>query len=73
MGKRWWVNKGFIIIRKFGSITIRVNSKNNKIPPPRPICYFSNGDDTGIMEFLGHWVMCRKMGRLKYEREKNLA
>jgi hypothetical protein len=57
------VNKGFIIIRKFGSITIRVNSKNNKIPPPRPICYFSNGDDTGIMKFIDHWVMCRKMGR----------
>jgi len=64
------VNKGFVIIRKFGSITIRVNSKNSKIPPPRPISYFSNVDDTGILEFIDHWVMCRKMGRLEYEQDK---
>lgn len=64
------VNKGFTALRKFGSITIRVNSKNNKIPPPRPISYFSNGDDTGVLEFIDHWVMCRKMGRLEYEQDK---
>jgi len=57
------VNKGFTALREFGSITIRVNAKNSKIPPPRPVCYFSNGDDTGVMEFIGHWVMCRKMGK----------
>jgi hypothetical protein len=56
------VNKAFANIRQFGSITIRVNAKNNKIPPPRPIAYFDNGDDTGIIEFLDHWIMCRKIG-----------
>jgi hypothetical protein len=56
------VNKAFARIRQVGSITIRVNAKNEKIPPPKPIAYFDNGDDTGIMEFLDHWIMCRKMG-----------
>jgi hypothetical protein len=56
------VNKGFAVIRKFGSITIRVNSKNNKIPPPKPIYYYRNGDNRGVMDFTKHWVMCRKLG-----------
>jgi hypothetical protein len=67
------VNKGFTDMRHIGSITIRVNAKNNKIPPPRPICYFSNGDDTGIMKFIDHWVNCRKMERLEHEYKKNQA
>jgi hypothetical protein len=58
------VNKGFTALREFGSITIRVNAKNDKIPPPKPLFYFDNGDDTGIMEFLDHWIMCRKMGKV---------
>ncbi len=41
------VNKGFAALRKFGFITIRVNSKNSKIPPPKPLFYFNNGEDTG--------------------------
>jgi hypothetical protein len=60
------VNKGFTALRKFGSITIRVNAKNDKIPPPMPISYFSNGSKEarkGVMAFTRHWVMCRKMGR----------
>jgi len=56
------VNKGFTALRQFGSITIRVNSKNDKIPPPKPIYYFRNGDRTGVMAFTRHWVMCRKLG-----------
>jgi hypothetical protein len=59
------VNKGFVIIRKFGSITIRVNSKNDKIPPPMPIAYFSNGGKKarkGVIAFIRHWVMCRELG-----------
>jgi len=59
------VNKGFVIIRKFGSITIRINAKNDKIPPPMPISYFSNGGKKarkGVMAFTRHWVMCRKLG-----------
>jgi hypothetical protein len=56
------VNKGFTALRKFGSITIRVNSKNNKIPPPKPIYYFRNGDNRGIAAFIKHWKMCRDLG-----------
>ncbi len=59
------VNKGFVIIRKFGSITIRVNSKNDKIPPPMPLTYFQNGGRKarrGVMAFIRHWVMCRELG-----------
>jgi hypothetical protein len=59
------VNKGFTALRKFGSITIRVNSKNNKIPPPKPIYYFSNGDDAGVVKFLEFWRMCRNLGKSK--------
>ena len=70
--KQGMVNKGFTALRQFGFITIRVNAKNNKIPHPNPICYFSNGDDTGVMEFIDHWIMCRNMGRLEYERRKTL-
>jgi hypothetical protein len=67
------IDEAFAKIREFGSITIRVTAKNDSIPPPKIFRYFSNGDDTGIMEFLEFWAMCRKMGRLEYEREKNQA
>jgi hypothetical protein len=56
------VNRGFLAMRYFGSITIRVNAKNKKAPRPTLIAYFDNGDDTGVMEFLDHWAMCRNMG-----------
>jgi hypothetical protein len=57
------VNRGFTALRKFGFITIRVNSKNNKIPPPKPLYYFRNGDRRGITAFVKHWKMCRNMGK----------
>jgi hypothetical protein len=57
------VNKGFTALRMFGFITIRVNSKNSKIPPPKPLYYFHNGDDTGVKAFVDYWKMCRNMGR----------
>jgi len=56
------VNKGFTALRQFGSITIRVNSKNDRIPPPKPLHYFRNGNRTGVMAFTRHWVMCRNKG-----------
>jgi hypothetical protein len=59
------VNRGFTALRKFGFITIRVNSKNSKIPPPKPLYYFHNGDNGGITAFIRHWKMCRNMGRLE--------
>ena len=58
------VNKGFTALRQFGFITIRVNAKNNKIPPPKPVYYFRNGDNRGIAAFIKHWEMCRSMGKV---------
>jgi hypothetical protein len=57
------VKKDFLALRDFGFITIRVNAKNDRIPYPRIVYYFSNGDRRGVMGFLRHWVMCRKLGR----------
>lgn len=42
--------------------TIRVNAKNKLIPPPVPVHYFRNGDDTGIQDFVTHWVRERNLG-----------
>jgi hypothetical protein len=52
------VNKQFADMRHIGNITIRVNAKNNKIPHPNPICYFSNGDDTGGLWSLSTIGLC---------------
>jgi hypothetical protein len=57
------IERAFANLREFGFITIRVNSKNNKIPPPKPLYYFRNGDNRGITAFTKHWKMCRKMGK----------
>jgi len=57
------VNKSFTALRQFGSITIRVNAKNDSIPFPKLVTYFDNGDDIGIMSFLRFWVNCRKLGK----------
>ena len=58
------VNEAFTAIREFGTITLRVNAKNNEIPPPKLIdqCYFENGDFTGILAFLRDWVNHRELG-----------
>jgi hypothetical protein len=58
------VNKSFKKLREFGFITIRVNSKNSKIPPPKPLFYFRNGDNRGITAFVNHWKMCKNMGKV---------
>jgi hypothetical protein len=63
------VNKGFVIIRKFGSITIRVNSKNNEIPSPEPVYYFPNGDNKGVKEFLEDWAWKKNLGLKKVDIE----
>ena len=57
------VNKSFTALRKLGSITIKVNSKSNKIPPPKPLYYFRNGDRRGITAFIKHWKICRNLGK----------
>lgn len=67
------VKKDFLALRDFGFVTIRVNAKNDKIPPPKIVSYFSNGDKKGrigIWGFLKHWAMCRKLGLEKVEPEE---
>ena len=56
------VDKAFTALREFGYITIRVNAKNDEISAPKIVDYFRNGDNRGVMGFLRHWVMCRKLG-----------
>lgn len=56
------IDKGFLIIRKFGSITERVNAKNNASPYPKPIHYFPNGDNEGIKRYLEFWNLCKTLG-----------
>jgi len=56
------INKAFTALREFGSITIRVNAKNNRIPAPEIVYYFPNGDDKGVKGFLDHWKMCKDLG-----------
>lgn len=60
------IDRGFHKLRKFGSITIRVNAKNNKIPKPAIVRYFSNGhrkkDREGVKRFLEHRKRCKNVG-----------
>lgn len=63
------VDEAFIAIREFGYITIRVNAKNLEKPAPRIIYYFPNGDNTGIIEFLKFWRICKELG---WKNDKNL-
>lgn len=68
------INKGFTALRKFGSITIRVNAKNNRIPHPEIAYYFSNSDKQGrigIWGFLKHWAICKGLGMLDNSHEEN--
>jgi hypothetical protein len=67
------VNKSFVAIREFGSITIRVSSKNDKIPPPKPIYYFRNGDNRGVMRFTKFWVTCRKLGMKRNAEKEDIS
>jgi len=67
------VDKGFVVIRKFQSITIRVSAKNNKVPYPKFVAYFDDGDSRiglGIKKFLKYWAMCRGLGFKKTELEE---
>lgn len=52
----------FARMREFMLTTMRVNAKNDETPPPKVFRYFSNGDDTCIMEYIDFWLMCREMG-----------
>jgi hypothetical protein len=64
------VEKGFLALRQFGSITIRTSAKNPEIPAPKIVDYFPNGDRRGVMGFLRHWVMCRNLGEVNDGRKR---
>jgi hypothetical protein len=59
------VERSFLNLRKFGFITIRVNAKNNKIPPPKTVAFFHLGDKTGIVNFIKFSNNCKDLGRLE--------
>ena len=56
------INRGFAKMRFLDAITIRVNSKNAKTPPPEVIKYYSNGEKTGILRFIKHKNLCIDLG-----------
>ncbi len=58
------VERSFLALRKFGYITIRVNAKNNKTPPPKVVKFYKLGDMTGIIEFITFRNWCKNIGRL---------
>ena len=58
------VDEKFAEMRNYSNlITIRVNAKNKEKPAPQIVYYFPNGDNTGIIEFLRFWKICRELGR----------
>jgi hypothetical protein len=57
------VERSFLNLRKFGSITIRVNAKNDKTPSPKPVALYNLGDMTGIMQFNEFREACKDLGK----------
>jgi hypothetical protein len=57
-----FINRAFAKLRKFDSITIRVNSKNKKIPPPEVIKFCNYGDMAGIIRYIRHKNICEGQG-----------
>lgn len=57
------IERSFLNLRKFGYITIRVNAKNDKIPPPEVVALYHLGDITGIVAFLEFRKLCRDLDR----------
>jgi hypothetical protein len=57
------IERSFLNLRKFGSITIRVNAKNDSIPPPTIIKLYKLGDMTGIKEFCEFKKIAEPLGK----------
>jgi hypothetical protein len=53
---------GFTKLRKFGCITIRVNAKNGRTPPPKIIKVYANGDMRGIRKYVQFSNRFRNLG-----------
>jgi hypothetical protein len=59
------IERAFLNLRAFGYITIRVNAKNDKTPPPKVVAVYNLGDMTGILEFEKFRKACKDLGELK--------
>jgi hypothetical protein len=57
-----FIKHDFAYLLKFGSITIRVKAKNDRIPPPKRILLYCNGDMTEISHFLEFKKNCEGLG-----------
>jgi len=58
------IERSFLNLRKFGYITIRVNAKNDKTPPPKVVAFYRLGDITGIVAFLEFRNLCKDSGKI---------
>lgn len=56
------IERAFTKLRQFGCITIRVNVKNKKTPPPKIIKFYANGDMRGIRDYVQFSNRFRTLG-----------
>lgn len=56
------IERAFTLLRSFGSITIRVNAKNEKTPAPKIVKFFPNGDMRAIRDYVRFWNRYKTMG-----------
>ena len=63
------IERSFLNLRKFGSITIRVNAKNDETPPPKVVAFYRLGDVTGIVAFLEFRKFCKDLGKQNSESQ----
>lgn len=61
------IERSFLNLRKFGYITIRVNAKNDKTPPPKTVALYHLGDMTGIINFNEFRKACKNLGKQSSE------
>ena len=66
------VERSFLKLRKFGFITIRVNAKNDKTPPPKIVALYNLGDMTGILE-LKNLENTAELRQTKCKQEQSLT
>lgn len=62
------IERSFLNLRKFGYITIRVNAKNDKTPPPKTVALYHLGDMTGIIQFNKFRKACKNLGKQSSEK-----
>jgi hypothetical protein len=65
------IERSFLNLRKFGYITIRVNAKNSKTPPPKTVALYHLGDMAGIIQFNKFRKACKNLGKQSPETPKH--